>query len=98
MTVTEVTRTNDRKAPFWWLLSRTAHKSAASLWLVSLVLFWRPLRDLASLSLRDENYSHILLIPLISASLIYLRRIRVFAMPRYCPSIGIPLLVLAAIF
>jgi len=67
------------------------------LWFLSLVLFQQPLRSLASLSFHDENSSHILLIPLISACLIYLQRKWVFRAPSYCPSVGIPLLLLAAV-
>ena len=37
-----------------------------------------------------------LLIPLISAFLIYLERKQIFRTQRYCPSAGVPLLVLAA--
>jgi exosortase len=55
------------------------------------------LSKLASLSFHDERASHILLIPLISAFLIFLERKRVFHAPRYSPSIGIPLLLIAAV-
>jgi exosortase len=67
------------------------------LWLLSLALFRQSLSSLASLSFHDQNSSHILLIPLISTYLIYLQRGRVFQAPRYCPSIGIPLLLLAVV-
>jgi exosortase len=52
---------------------------------------------LANLSFHDENSSHILLIPIISACLIYLRKRRLFKTSRYCPSIGIPLLLLTVV-
>jgi exosortase len=60
-------------------------------------LFRRTLIGLASLSFHDELASHILLIPVISALLIYLERKRIFRTPRYCPSIGLPMLLLALI-
>jgi len=73
--------------------SLTAHDLRFALFSVlSLVLFRAPLGTLISLSLRDDRYSHVLLIPLISASLVYLQRKRVFNRPSYCPSKGIPLL------
>ena len=97
MTATEITRTTDQKAPSWWLSSRFAHISAAFLWLLSLALFWQPLRNLANLALHDENASHVLLIPFISACLIYLRRNHIFQTLRFCPSIGIPLISIIAI-
>jgi exosortase len=61
---------------------------------LSLVLFRAPLGTLVSLSLQDDRYSHILLIPIIGGSLVYLQRRIVFAAPRYCFSKGVPLLVL----
>jgi exosortase len=89
----------ERQKPAWWLwLSRRApHAYALILWLMSLVLFRRTLSSLVSLSFHDELASHILLIPVISAFLIYLERKRIFRTPRYCPSIGVPILVLAVI-
>jgi len=99
----------ERQTSGWWLwLSMRAphayttrayatHAYAISLWLLSLLLFRRTLSSLASLSFHDELASHILLIPLISAFLIYLERERIFRAPSYCPSIGIPVLILAVI-
>jgi exosortase len=97
MTANDATRKIDPKALAWWLSSRATHISAAFLWLLSLALFWQPWRSLATLSFHDENSSHILLIPIMSAGLIYLERRRVFKAPRYCPSIGIPLLLLTVV-
>jgi exosortase len=61
--------------------------------ILSLLLFWAPLGTLVSLSLQDDRYTHVLMIPIISASLVYLQRGRVFANPRYSPSRSAPLLV-----
>jgi exosortase len=59
---------------------------------LALVTFRAPLGTLVSLSLQDDRYSHVLLIPIISAFLLYLERRAVFASPRYCLSTGAPLL------
>lgn len=69
--------------------------TAYDLWFVvfsvlSLVLFRAPLGTLISLSLQDDRYSHIVLIPIISASLVYLQRKTIFTLPQYCPSVGVP--------
>ncbi len=74
--------------------------TANDLWFVlfsvlSSVLFWRPLGALVGLSLRDARYSHVLLIPLISASLIHLQHRRIFANRGYCFSKAVSLWVLA---
>jgi len=63
------------------------------LWAVTLILFFLPLRHLASLSLHDESYTHIILIPLISLALIYLERASIFRESWYCRSVGMLLLL-----
>jgi exosortase len=53
-------------------------------------IFWRPLWILSTLSIHRDEYSHIILIPLISVSLIYWRRTKVFAasvFPNYAGAI-----------
>lgn len=65
-------------------------------WALSIILFWAPLAALANLSVNDYRYSHIVLIPFISASLIYWRRKRIFLGERWCPSVGVPLLLSGA--
>ena len=74
-----------------WLSGRTTHIGAILLWLLSLVLFRQPLSDLVNLALHDDHSSHILLVPLISASLLYLRRKRIFHAGRRHTAIGVPL-------
>jgi len=72
----------------------TAHHLWFVLFLiVSLVPFGTPLMGLITLSLHDDRYSHIVLIPLMATSLIYLQRDRIFAFPRYSISEGGSLLV-----
>src|SRR4029434_1976977 len=46
---------------------------------LTLVAFWTPLSMLIRLSFRKEEYSHILLLPLVSAALLVLERRRIFA-------------------
>jgi exosortase len=79
-----------------------AESTVRNLWflllcVLSLVLFWGALRNLVSLSFHDERYSHIILIPLISGCLVYLQRRRIFFESRYCPSVGMPLLLVGII-
>ena len=90
--------TEGQPSGWWlWLSRRTLHTYAITFWLLSLILFRQPLSSLASLSFNDERSSHVLLIPLISAFLLYLERKRIFRTPCYCPSIGVPLLLMAAL-
>jgi hypothetical protein len=42
--------------------------------IITIIIFYAPMRDLIVLSLRNEYYSHIILIPLISGYFMYLRR------------------------
>jgi len=71
----------------------TAHHLWFGLFLtLSLVLFGSAVGAVIKLSLRDDRYSHLLFIPIISTFLIYLKRRRVFSDPRYCLSTSIPLL------
>ena len=65
--------------------------------IVSLLLFGRYLIALARLSLRDDRYSHILLIPIISACLIYLQRRRIFTSPRFALLKSAPFLAAGAV-
>jgi exosortase len=65
-------------------------------WILSLLAFWKPVRAAFALSLQNELYSHLALIPLISVVLIYFRRKAIFHELRSVPALGIPLLALAA--
>lgn len=89
----------DPRLSWWHRLAdgRSPHAYALIFWLLSLVLFREPLISLARLSFHDELASHVLLIPLISAFLIYLERTRIFRVTHYCPSAGVPALLIAAI-
>ncbi len=80
-----------------WISRWAPHSYAIAFGLLSLLLFWKPLRSLVVLSFHDELASHIPLIPLISAFLIYLERRQIFRTPRYCPSVGVPALLMAGV-
>ena len=55
------------------------HLPFAVLGVVSFALFWRTLRELWALSLSADSYSYILLIPVISAFVLYLERRKIVA-------------------
>lgn len=62
-------------------------------------VFWKPLWVLATISLRRDQYSHVLLIPFISGFLIYWRRADVFAKPATTCYAGLlPILVGLAVY
>lgn len=61
--------------------------------IVLLLLFESSVGALVRLSLEDYRYSHVLLIPIISASLLYIQRRKVFSSPRYSLAEGVPLLI-----
>ncbi len=67
----------------------------ALVWVLSLSAFWRPVVALFKLSLQDDRYSHLVLIPFITGFLIYLDRQRIFIERRRTPWFGTPLFALA---
>lgn len=79
------------------MLTQTRHLCFLLVWMLSLILFWVPLAALVNLSGHDARYSHIVLIPFISACLIYWKRKRIFVGDRWRPSVGVPLLVTGAV-
>ena len=60
---------------------------------VALAAFWAPLSMLIRFSFRQEQYSHIILIPLVSAVLIFLDRTRIFSHLKTCWGAGLGLLL-----
>jgi exosortase len=52
---------------------------------------------LVGLSFRDERYSHVVLVPLISVLLLWLEKREIFREPHYCPIVGTPFLLLGII-
>jgi len=75
---------------------RQRHFAFASLLAISVIVFWTPLRTIAALSWTDDRYSHLLLIPLISAFLLYFERGRVFSQPTDRRGAAVSLLLAAA--
>jgi exosortase len=71
------------------------HLFYLAFWLLTIGTFWGPLRQLLSLSLNDDRYSHLIVIPLISACLIYGKRRDIFHATTYELRIGIPLVLVA---
>jgi len=65
--------------------------------LVSLFPFWQPLNMLVRLSLQNERYTHILLVPFISLCVFCLECKETLPNARYAPKLGIPLLALGMI-
>jgi exosortase len=55
-----------------------------------------PLAALIRLSLNDERYSYVALIPVMTLSLVLFGRKTIFLSPRYCPAIGVPIMFLGA--
>lgn len=71
------------------------HAAFLALWLLSIFVFWVPLKQLVSLALNDKEYSHLVVVPFISACLIYLRRSDIFRAAAYELKIGVPLALAA---
>ena len=71
------------------------HLFCLAFWLLSIGTFWGPLRQLLSLSLTDDRYSHLVVIPFISACLMYWKRREIFRSTAYELRIGIPLFLAA---
>jgi exosortase len=60
--------------------------------LASIALFWVPLHQLVSLSLNDQRYSHLILIPVISAFFLYRERHKIFPHIAFRPRLALPFL------
>lgn len=66
-------------------------------WLLSLVVFQRILRTLITVSVRNDAFSYIVLIPIISACLIYIERKTICVNPAYSPALGVSLFLTGSI-
>jgi len=69
---------------------RIERRDAAFLLLIAstLLVFWARLKVLLAFSLEYQHYSHILLVPLVSAALVYMQRKRVFAQAQWSAAAG----------
>src|SRR5262249_38446587 len=67
------------------------HLLAAGLWMLTVILFWAPIRSLIQLSLNDERSTHIVVVPFISMLLIWLQRKPIFLEAGYGLRSGMPL-------
>jgi lysylphosphatidylglycerol synthetase-like protein (DUF2156 family) len=65
--------------------------------ILALILFYAPMRDLVTMSLQSETYSHIILIPFISGYFMYLRRKAIFSDTDYAYPVGIILILIGTI-
>jgi exosortase len=74
-------------------LSAAHHFWFGLFWILSLLLFGKYLDALVLLSLHDDRYSHILLIPILSVFLVCLRRRTIFTHPRYRRWISAPVFI-----
>ena len=75
---------------------RLLHTSFLAWCLLSGALFLAPLRQLLALSLDDSRYSHLVLIPFLSAALMFWHRRRIFRGAAWQPALGVPLAMVAA--
>ena len=73
------------------------HLAFFTLFAISMVVFWNPLRTIGRLSWIDDRYSHLLLIPLVSACLLYFQRARIFSLQRDTTGVGVALAIGAAV-
>lgn len=75
---------------------------ARDLWFLSILglvflLCWRTISAVAKLSLNDDRYSYIILIPVISAGIIFWKREAIFDKARTCPAWGVPAVLLGVV-
>jgi len=61
---------------------------------LAVLVSWPSLKALVELSLHDERYTYILVIPIISAFFLYSEADRICRDARYCPATGVPLMLL----
>ena len=81
------------------VLTRNARRHAAfiAFVLTCMLVFWKTLSTLVAYSLNNESSSHIILIPLVAFSLLYIERKRVFSITSTSISSGISLALGGAI-
>lgn len=70
------------------------HRILILLALLAVPLFWTPLGALFVLSVHDDRYTHILVIPIVSVVFLWLDRKRISSNAGFSVGIGVPLLLL----
>ncbi|MGA2590752.1 MAG: exosortase/archaeosortase family protein [Bryobacteraceae bacterium] len=82
-------KTLTRLAPahLWFLL----------LCLLSVAVSWTSCNALVRLSLHDERYTHLVVVPIVTLGVLCLEKARIFGESRYCPAVGVPLLLLGLV-
>ena len=68
-----------------------SHALFLAFWLLSVAVLWSPLRALVALSLADNEYSHLVLIPILAAGLTFWDRRAIFRAAAPDLKLGIPL-------
>jgi exosortase len=91
MRLDELPRSKAR--PLLWI-----HALCLVFWVLTLGTFWGPLRDFLQLSLHNTEYNHLVVIPCISAALIYWKRREIFRAAAPDLKIGIPLFLTLIVF
>lgn len=84
---------NARRGSFG-LLTRTGWVWAGLLAVAYIFLHWHLIQRMVMIGLDDQNWSHILVVPLISVYYIHLHRDRLLATPRRVCLWGLPLMIL----
>lgn len=72
---------------------RQAHLLFGSFLAVTVLVFWHSISDLVRYSFGHESSSHIVLIPFVSAYLLYIERERIFSRQRYSLFLGLTVVV-----
>ena len=72
---------------------RIPHLFSCVLGLALVALSWAPLRQLSALSLNDQRYSHIIMVPVISLLVMFFERRKVLARAAFDARAGLPLLL-----
>lgn len=97
MTSMSVPDNSTARGGSYGLLTRTGWVWAGLLAAAFIFLHWHLIRRMTLIGLDDQNWSHILVIPVISGYYIYLHRDRLRATSRRVSLWGIPLMVLGVI-
>ena len=97
MTTMSVPDNPEARSDSYTLLTRTGWVWAGLLTAAFIFLHWHLVRRMVTIGLDDQNWSHILVVPLISCYYIYNHRERLLATPRRVCLWGLPLMVLGVL-